>query len=70
MPTFAEPGFLVDLAVSAERHGWVYRTTAAALLVLAVLTGLTGARTAVVWFKICPALLTTSAAILLVASFV
>jgi hypothetical protein len=47
---------------------WTYRVIAAALLVLAVLTTLTGARTGVIWFKICPVLLTTSAVLLLVAS--
>ena len=46
----------------------VYRVVAGLLLALALLTALTGARTPVVWFKVCPALLTTSAALLLVAS--
>lgn len=49
---------------------WVYRVSAALLLALALLTGLTGARTQVVWFKICPVLLTLSAVLLLVASVV
>jgi hypothetical protein len=44
-----------------------YRLTAGALLVLAVLTALTGARTRMVWFKICPVLLTSAAVLLLVA---
>ena len=48
---------------------WVYRAVAGLLLGLAVLTSATGARTAVIWFKICPALLTISALLLLVASF-
>lgn len=48
---------------------WVYRAGAGLLLGLAVLTALTGARTAVIWFKICPVLLTTSAVLLLLASF-
>ena len=47
---------------------WVYRVAAAILLVLAVLTGLTGARTPVIWFRICPVLLTCSAVLLLLAS--
>jgi hypothetical protein len=34
------------------------------LFVLAVLTALTGARTRVVWFKICPVLLSSSAVLL------
>ena len=47
---------------------WVYRAAAGLLIALAVLTGLTGAHTAVIWFKICPVLLTGSAVMLLVAS--
>jgi hypothetical protein len=46
----------------------VYRVVAGLLLALAALTALTGARTPVVWFKVCPILLATSAALLLVAS--
>lgn len=49
--------------------GWVYRAAAVLLLALALLTGLTGARTPVIWFRICPVLLTSSAALLLLASF-
>lgn len=45
----------------------VYRITAGALLALALLTAVTGARTPVVWFKICPVLLGTSAVLLLTA---
>ena len=46
----------------------VYRVVAGLLVALAVLTALTGARTPIVWFKVCPALLVTSAALLLMAS--
>lgn len=49
---------------------WTYRVMATALLALAVLTSLTGARTPVVWFKVCPVLLTGSAVLLLAASLV
>ena len=49
---------------------WVYRVVAALLIALAILTGLTGARTPVIWFKICPFLLTFSSALLVVASLV
>jgi hypothetical protein len=45
----------------------VYRVVAGLLVALAVLTGLTGARTPVVWFKLCPVLLTASAALLVLA---
>ena len=47
---------------------WVYRVAAGLLIALAVLTGLTGARTPVIWFRICPVLLTCSAVLLLLAS--
>ncbi|HYA50203.1 MAG TPA: hypothetical protein VEG33_03440, partial [Streptosporangiaceae bacterium] len=40
---------------------WVYRIAAGLLIALATLTALTGARTPVVWFKICPVLLASSA---------
>ncbi len=53
----------------ADVTAWVYRLAAGLLLALAVLTALTGARTSVIWFKICPFLLTASAALLLAASF-
>jgi hypothetical protein len=33
---------------------WAYRVAACLLLALAVLTSLTGAKTKVVWFKVCP----------------
>jgi hypothetical protein len=48
--------------------GSVYRVVAGMLLALAVLTALTGARTRVIWFKICPLLLTGTATLLVVAS--
>jgi hypothetical protein len=47
---------------------WVYRIAAGMLMTLAVLTALTGACTLIVWFKICPVLLTVSAILLLIAS--
>jgi len=53
----------------SEATVWVYRVAAGLLVALAVLTGLTGARTRVIWFKICPAVLGGSAALLLAASF-
>jgi len=53
-----------DTAVTAI----VYRVVAGLLVALAALTALTGARTPVVWFKICLVLLATSAALLVVAS--
>ena len=55
---------------SSQSSQWVYRLVAALLIALATLTAFTGARTPVVWFKICPALLTSSAVLLLVASLI
>ncbi len=46
----------------------VYGIVAGLLVALAVVTAFTGARTPIVWFKVCPALLTTSAALLVAAS--
>jgi hypothetical protein len=48
----------------------VYLVMACVLVAIAIVTALTGARTAVVWFKICPALMTTAAILLIVASVV
>lgn len=56
-------------ADGSEVARWVYRGAAALLAALAVLTALTGARTRVVWFKICPGLLGMTAVTLVVASF-
>ena len=56
------------VASGASIPSWVYRIVAGLLLALAGLTALTGARTAVIWFKICPVLLTSSATLLLIAS--
>jgi hypothetical protein len=55
-------------AAGSDVRGWVYRVAAGLLAALAALTALTGARTPVVWFKICPFVLTGSAALLVAAS--
>ena len=52
----------------AAGRAWVYRAAAGLLVALGTLTALTGARTPVVWFKICPVLLAGSAVLLLIAS--
>jgi hypothetical protein len=49
-------------------RAWVYRAAAALLIALGTLTALTGARTPVIWFRICPVLLAGSAVLLLIAS--
>jgi hypothetical protein len=62
---------IVVTAVGGTDSGarvWVYRVAAGLLGALGVLTALTGARTRVVWFKICPVLLVSSAVLLLAAS--
>jgi len=48
---------------------WVYRASAVMLVALGALTAVTGARTPVVFFKLCPVLLGATAALLLAASF-
>jgi hypothetical protein len=48
----------------------VYRVVAGILAAFALVTALTGARTAVIWFKICPVLLTITALLLVAASVV
>lgn len=58
----------VALAGTEGTAHLVYRVCAGFLLVLAAWTAATGARTAVIWFKVCPVLLTTAAALLLAAS--
>ena len=55
---------------ASEVTSWVCRVAASQLVAVAVVTALTGARTKVIWFKICPVLLTSSAVLLLVASLV
>ena len=53
---------------SGEIQAWVYRIAALLLVAVGLLTALTGARTPVVWFKICPLVMAVSAALLLTAS--
>ena len=48
----------------------VYRVVAGILVAFAVVTALTGARTSVIWFKVCPVLLTGTAVLLVAASVV
>jgi len=66
-------GVLVILATALEGAAdpttqLVCRVVAGVLVALAVLTALTGARTPVVWFRVCPVVLTTVAALLVAAS--
>ncbi len=64
--------FVIAAAAAAPGDGraWAYRVAAGLLLAVGVLTALTGARTRVVWFKICPVVMGAGAALLLTASAV
>jgi len=55
-------------AGSGDLRAWVYRVAAALLVTVGALTAATGARTTVVWFKICPAVMAVAAGLLLAAS--
>ncbi|HLN16634.1 MAG TPA: hypothetical protein VK277_07795 [Acidimicrobiales bacterium] len=59
---------IVGTALHLGGIDWLYRLAAGILVVLGVLTTFTGARTAIVWFKVCVGLLGVSAALLAVAS--
>jgi hypothetical protein len=56
---------IVTTATSDNSTSWVYPVAAALLVAIAVLTALTGARTRIFWFKICPVVLGTAAAMLI-----
>jgi hypothetical protein len=56
------------LAADSSVTAWIYRVASGLLLALAALTSLTGARTPVVWFKICPVLLILVSGMLVLAS--
>jgi hypothetical protein len=58
------------LGDSGSTADLVYRCLAGLLLAIAVLTVSTGARTPVIWFKICPLVLSAAATLLLVGSSV
>ena len=69
--------FLAALVVLVTAFGdagsivpWVYRLVAIMLVAVGALTAATGGRTPVIWFKICPVLLSSTAVLLLVASWV
>jgi hypothetical protein len=55
---------------AGDIRAWVYRVAAGLLVAMGVLTALTGARTRVVWFKVCPLVMTAGVALLLTASLV
>jgi hypothetical protein len=55
---------------AGDIRAWVYRVAAALLLAIGALTAMTGARTPVVWFKVCPVVMGVGSALLLTASAV
>ena len=63
---------VIATAIDAEESvtRWVYRSSAVMLIAVGALTAVTGACTPVIFFKICPVLLTSVATLLLIASFV
>jgi hypothetical protein len=61
---------VTSLGGAEQMMDWVYRISALLLLAVGGLTAVTGARTPVVFFKICPAVMTTCAVLLLTASWV
>jgi hypothetical protein len=58
------------VATRSDVTSWVYRIAALALLVIGTVTGAIGARTPVVWFKVCVGLMAACAGLLIGASFV
>jgi hypothetical protein len=68
-------GMLVLLATAIDGASdattqLVYVVSAGILVVLAVLTAATEARTPVIWFRVCPFILISSAALLVLASII
>lgn len=56
--------------VSEAGADLVYRVVPGFLLVIGIWTAMTGARTKVIWFKMCPVVMTVSSALLITASLV
>ena len=48
----------------------LYRITAGFLVVIGLWTAMTGARTRVIWFKMCPVVMTVAASLLVTASLI
>ena len=57
----------VLVGIRDRTAGIVYLACAVMLLVMAVLTGVTGARTSTIWYKICPAVKTIVAALFILS---
>jgi hypothetical protein len=54
--------------VTEPAEDLVYRVTPAFLLTIGVWTAMTGARTNVIWFRMCPVVMVISSALLIAAS--
>ncbi len=68
-------GALIVLTTAVDGAGdpttqLVYRVAAGVLVALALLTAATGARTEVIWFRVCPFVLSSAAALLVVGSLI
>jgi hypothetical protein len=68
-------GLLVILLAAIEGSAsstaeLVYRLLAVALIVFAGMTAATGSRTSVIWFKLCPFILSIAAALLLARTLI
>ena len=61
---------VVAVAGAGAAARLVYRVCAAFLVVLGAWTTVTGARTPVIWFKLCPVVLSVGAGLVLAASWV
>ena len=61
---------LVTLSVGVQDRtaGIVYLACAVMLLIMAILTGMTGARTSTIWYKLCPAIKTVVAVLFILSS--
>jgi len=57
-------------AVEAAASALAYRVSAGFLVVVGIWTAMTGARTGVIWFKMCPVVMSVSATLLVVASLI
>ena len=55
------------VGVQDRTAGIVYVACAIMLLVMAVLTGMTGARTSTIWYKLCPAIKTVVAVLFILS---
>jgi hypothetical protein len=56
------------VGVHDRTAGIVYMACAVMLLIMAVLTGMTGARTSTIWYKLCPAIKTVVAVLFILSS--